>query len=216
MDALVRSYAAVDDGDLMLCPEHGVAYQRDMAAGRVEYDADYWRRLLDYEGTPIERALNAGRVALVDEYAGPGALVCDVGIGGGTFIRARRGPTWGTDVNPVALAWLRERGLWATELAAFDALTFWDVLEHVEDPGTYLDQVRPGALVFASLPVFADLTRIRASRHYRPGEHLYYWTEPGFVAWMAGRRFRCFDRRDFETAAGRDSIRTFAFRKGLA
>lgn len=216
MDPVVASWPAVADGDLMLCPEHGVAWQRDMTAGRVEYGAAYWQRYLDYEGTAIERALNAGRVALVDEYAGPGALICDVGVGAGTFIRTRRGPTWGTDVNPVALAWLRDRGLWATELAAFDALTFWDSIEHVEAPGIYLDQVRPHALVFASLPIFATLAEIRRSRHYRPGEHLYYWTAPGFVAWMAARRFHCFDRRDFETAAGRDSIRTFCFRKGRA
>jgi len=60
-------------------------------------------------------------------------------------------------------------------------------------------------------PIFPDLTAIRASKHYRPGEHLYYFTEDGLVRWMALHGFLLRERNDFETRAGRDSILSFAF-----
>ena len=53
----------------------------------------------------------------------------------------------------------------------FNAFTFWDVLEHVENPESYFGWMRDGAVVFVSLPVFDDLNQVRASKHYRPNEH---------------------------------------------
>lgn len=215
MDALVARFDAIPDGDLMLCPMRGVAYQTDMAAGRVPYAADYWEKYRSYEGSEIARRINAGRVALVDRHAGAAASVVDVGIGSGEFIRSRPGPTFGTDVNPLARQWLCAGARWASRLDAFGAFTFWDVLEHLEDPDVYLRQIPDGSYLFACLPIFGRLVDVRSSRHYKPGEHLYYWTEPGFVAWMEERRFALLERADFETAAGRDGIVSFAFHRTL-
>lgn len=212
MDAVIASYAAIEDGDLMLCPAHGVAYQRDMSV-KVAYDESYFNKYRSYEDQAIANAINAGRIALVNKHAGENTLVLDVGIGSGEFVR-KRPRTLGTDVNPVAIRWLQERGLWwGSSLMSFRAVTFWDVLEHVETPADYLDQIPPGGLIFTSLPIFEDLAQIRSSRHYRPGEHLYYWTEAGFIAWMAWHGFTPLSREFFETRAGRASILSFALRK---
>ena len=54
---------------------------------------------------------------------------------------------------------------------------------------------------------------IRDSKHYRPGEHLYYFTELGFAQWMARHGFELLEVSNFETKAGRDSILSFAFRR---
>lgn len=212
MDSIVASHPSVPDGDLMLCPEHGVAYQADMTV-EVPYDEAYFDKYIQYEGSEIAQALNAGRVALVNKWAGRSGGVVDVGIGSGEFIKSRGGWTWGHDVNPKAVAWLKERGLWRKDLSAASAVTFWDVLEHVREPDGYFEQLCCGALFFTCLPIFDDLTQIRKSKHYRPNEHFYYWTEAGFVHWMTAKGFDLLDRQDFETQAGREAILSFAFRK---
>lgn len=210
MDRFVASFASVADGELALCHEQGVAYQIDQSA-LVDYGEDYFEKCRGYEGQSIAEKINAGRVALVARHFGPGRL-CDVGIGSGEFIR-RRPYTFGTDVNPTAIAWLKETGRLATDLDSFGAFSFWDVLEHVPEPEGYLKHCYLQAFVFVSLPIMASLDRIRESRHYRPGEHLYYWTEAGFVSWMGLHGFRLLESTDFESQAGRESIRSFAFRR---
>lgn len=214
MDKLIKRFAAEADGDLMLCHNRGVAYQRDMRAQRVTYDASYFDKCAGYEDQEIARKINAGRIDLVNKYAGDAAKVLDVGIGSGEFIK-KRPNTWGTDINPRAIEWLAANGRFAERFEDFTAFTFWDVIEHVEDPEHYFRAMPEGSLLFTSVPVFADLKLIRESRHYRPGEHLYYWTDQGFVDWMALHRFKLLERQDYETRAGRDSIVSFAFAKSL-
>ena len=57
------------------------------------------------------------------------------------------------------------------------------------------------------------LRAVRASKHYRPGEHLLHFTEEGFVAWMRMHGFQLLECSDFEMQAGRESILSFAFRR---
>ncbi len=213
MDRIIEGFAAVADRDLMLCPDHGAAYQRDMGT-LVPYDAAYFDKYVGYEGQDVAIKINEGRVAIVDRHCFAGSKVCDIGIGSGEFIRSRPN-TFGHDVNPKAIDWLKSQGLWAAALGAFNAFTFWDVIEHVPEPDSYFRHVPAGGYLFTSLPIFKYLHRIRESRHYRPNEHLYYWTQAGFVAWMALNRFRLLERQNFEIAAGRDSIWSFAFRRDL-
>lgn len=205
MDRFIRLAADTVDGDLTV--GRFVAYQTDMTI-RCEYDETYFNKCAGYEGQTIARKINAGRAALVNKYWG--GRVCDVGIGCGEFIRARP-MTYGTDVNHVALKWLRENGKEA--IGDFTAYTFWDVLEHVPKPEEYLDRIPVGGLLFTSIPIFDDLGKIRESKHYRPGEHLYYFTDHGLVSWLALHGFELLERQSFEIEAGRDSIFSYAFRR---
>lgn len=209
MDRFIATLAAEPDEDLMLCLADGIAYQADMTA-RVEYDAAYFDKCAGYEGAPIAQAINAARIGLVARhYAG---RLCDVGIGSGEFITQRGAGTYGFDVNPRAVEWLRERAL-LIGLRGFGAYSFWDVLEHVQTPAEYLDHVPLHGYLFTSLPIFTDLHSIRASRHYRPGEHLYYFTDEGFIGWMAAHGFGVIEANDDETRAGREAIRSYAFKR---
>lgn len=211
LDRFIAAMPVEEDDDLMLCREHGVAWQADRAH-RVNYGAEYFDKCKGYEGAPIAEKINAGRVALVARHFGGGPLV-DVGIGSGEFIRTRP-CTWGYDVNPLAAEWLKRRELWAGgKLMDFSAFSWWDVIEHVPEPEQYLRHVPLHGFAFFSLPIFHALGGIRLSRHYRPGEHLYYWTEEGFVRWMETHGFRLLERADFEIQAGRESILSFAFRR---
>ena len=202
----------------MLCEEFGVAYQADMSARR-EYDDSYMDKVRAYEGSEIARKVNAGRVSMLMRQLGPnvrGLRALDIGAGTGEFIRAAITAGFvamGCDVMPAAKRALCESGLWCSEPAWFDAVTMWDTIEHMEDPGKVLDAIPAGARLFVSIPVFEDLHAIRESKHYRPGEHLYYWTADGFVSWLGLRGFVCKEASDHETVAGRESIGAFAFRR---
>lgn len=194
----------------MFCRDHGVAYQADMT-NLVAYDEPYYAKCSSYEDTEIALKINAGRIALVAKHYGSNWLV-DVGIGSGEFIK-KRPNTYGYDVNPVAIEWLKRNDLWAGFLSDHSAFSFWDVIEHCETPEQYLKCVPLHGFAFFSLPIFYGLGGIRASKHYRPGEHLYYWTEAGFVHWMTQHGFMLLEQQSFEIDAGRESIYSFAFKR---
>ncbi len=218
MDRFIAQYPATLDRDLMICEDHGVAYQADMDAPGVSYDESYFDNYVRLEGAPIAVKLNAGRVGLVNRFVGAKGFVVDIGIGSGEFIRSRGVNTYGVDVNPKARAWLESTGRWAADLSpGFDAYTFWDVIEHIKDPNEYFQHIPDGGHLFTSIPIFTDLKWVRQSRHYKPGEHLYYFTTKGFIDWMRRYGFELLDCLTFETDAGRDSILSFAFqRRALA
>lgn len=218
MDSLIKRFDVVADDDLLLCEHRGVAYQRNMARGRIPYDAAYFEHFRSYAGSATENALNAGRCAMVARHAPAGAKMLDIGIGSGAFVQAAAACGFharGFDINAQAVTWLKNVGFYADDPREFDVLTFWDSIEHIEDPQLLLKNVQRGALLFAAIPVFEDLRQVRASKHYKPGEHLYYWTSDGFVEWMALRGFRLLERSSHETDAGRESIGAFAFRRDL-
>lgn len=209
MDRFIGSYPAMRDGDLMLCPDHGVAYQHDQS-DLVAYDEAYYAKCASYEGQEIANKINAGRVALVDKHFGGKAV--DVGIGSGEFIRSRPN-TYGHDVNPAGMEWLKRNDLWVDKITGFGGVTFWDVIEHIPTPEDYFKQIGLHCWVFCSVPIVYALGGIRLSKHYRPSEHLYYWTADGFVEWMERHGFSSVEMADFEIEAGRESIYSFAFKR---
>lgn len=218
MDRLIVRFDALKDGDLMLCPHRGVAYQRDMTKGRMRYDAAYLANYDSYAIGPIADALNRARVAMLMRHAAAGAAVLDVGAASGRFVREAQAAGFdakGYDVIPEAVERLQAAQMYAENARDFDAVTMWDSIEHMDIPELWLRRVNRGALLLAAIPVFEDLARVRESKHYKPGEHFFYWTQQGFVEWMAFYGFRMIEQSSHETDAGRESIGAFAFRKDL-
>lgn len=210
MDRFIAALPAKPDADLMLCHDFGVAYQADRKH-QVAYDAAYFDKCAGYEGQEIAEQINAGRIALVNKYVGM-AKVVDVGIGSGEFIK-KRPNTWGHDVNPVAIDWLKREGKWAPNLSGFAGVTMFDVIEHVDEPAVYFKQIKLHGFLFCSIPLFYSLGGIRLSKHYRPGEHLYYFQSHGFEGWMERHGFMCLEQQTFEIDAGRESIYSYAFKR---
>lgn len=218
MDRLIKYFDAERNADLRICPARGIAYQKDMTVGRVPYDAAYLAKCASYDGSPIAVAVNAGRCALLSRHLYEGASVIDIGAGSGAFVRDAAASGFnakGFDIIPETAKRLRDAGVYADDVSQFDAVTLWDSIEHMEAPELCLRSVRAGAKLFVSVPVFDDLYKIRESKHYRPGEHLYYWTAQGFIDWMALYGFRLLEQSAHETDSGRDSIGAFAFCRDL-
>ncbi len=204
----------IEDGDLMLDMAQGMAWQRDMSAGRVIYNDAYFRKYLDYENTAVGIALNAGRLAMLKRHCPAHGRVLDYGAGCGTFVRLAREAGYrarGYDINPATVEALAKMGAYSEAFSEFDTVTFWDSLEHIECPERALSRIHESAHVLAAIPIFVDLRRIRESKHYRPGEHLYYWTPGGFIGWMKTQGFRFLEGSGHEVEAGRASIGAFAF-----
>ncbi len=182
---------------------------------RVEYDDDYFDKYTAFAETSIDHEIKEARVALVRKYECESVL--DVGIGCGAFIEECKGNATGFDVMPKAVEWLNDRGLFRSPYAisgnAPDAITCWDSLEHVEFPRDLLRCVQPGKHLFVSLPIFNSLDDVYASKHYRPGEHLTYWTDSGIRSFASREGLVCLDANRMETDLGRESIGTYVFKR---
>ena len=218
---MVEQFSA---GRLTWWPQLGLGHY-PVAAGVEPYDQEYFDRFARDAATPLGLSLMQGRVNFVDQHY-QGMLV-DVGIGSGAFIEQREGSkdwdysnchlnpvTYGYDVNPAGIKWLEdnERSWDVYRDPPVDAMTLWDVLEHIPDYRPLLANVRQW--LFVSLPIFNDAYHVLRSKHFRPTEHCWYFTRDGLLYAMNLCGFGLVAESDFETALGREDIGTFAFKRG--
>ncbi len=173
------------------------------------YDENYFKNYQKITDTEIGRKLNACRIDLVKSIKKESETICDVGIGSGVFCKEFGS---GFDINPFAVKWLKENNLFADPFEQeFDYLSFWDVLEHIEDPREILKKAKIG--VFISMPIYKSFDHILNSKHLKPNEHVYYFTVGGLCNFMLDNCFELlyFDKR--ETEIGRDEIGSFFFKR---
>ena len=174
-----------------------------------QYDLAYWDKYVSYRSNPIGEKLMKARADLVGKYT-EGDVV-DIGIGSGHFIDVRKSRTFGYDVNPQAIRWLLDRGLWWDPYFRDpDAITCWDSLEHMNRPDALVRCAKN--LIFVSIPIFMDAGHAARSKHYRPDEHFWYFTRNGLVGWMKRYGFQLLEENKMETDLGREDIGTFVFK----
>lgn len=174
----------------------------------MDYSGPYFKKYQALDATPMGEALTRARVAMVRRHY-QGSVV-DIGIGGGRFVLDA--DSWGYDVNAEAVAWLHANGRYFDLYAnPTEAICCWDSLEHIPEPEKLLAQV--GEWVFVSMPVYVSQLDCLNSKHYKPGEHLWYWTQNGLIAWFARQGFGCVEINERESELGREGITSFAFRR---
>jgi 2-polyprenyl-3-methyl-5-hydroxy-6-metoxy-1,4-benzoquinol methylase len=140
-------------------------------------------------------------------YVRPPARVLDVGCGNGEFLAIARDAGYqglGVDVSAAAGDLCRQRGL-AIEIgdfrtmtvgapdARFELITFWDVVEHLPDPGSFLERAHellaPGGYALiktprtsaASVAVAGTVPRLAGALLSAPS-HVQYFSEAGLAA----------------------------------
>jgi len=172
------------------------------------YDASYWETYRERDKGPVADELNFERIMLVRRHF-QGMDLVDVGIGGGRFVNEMACLGW--DVNPYAVEWLRQSGaLRDPRSQPVEAVTMWDSIEHMVDPGEILRNVRSWA--FISTPIYKGPGDAINSKHFKPGEHLWYFTVGGLCEFMRVHGFALFESNEME-CKWRESIGSFAFRR---
>lgn len=204
--------------NLIWLPAKGYGYY-PVTAGIEPYDDGYFEEYVRRADTQVGRGITDFRVGLVDKFTS--GEVLDVGIGCGAFIEARnqkiefyRRRTLGYDVNPRGIDWLHKRGLWKDwrEAESIPSVTLWDVLEHLPAPHELLDKVEK--FVFVSLPIFEGPKDVLKSRHYKPAEHVWFFTRNGFYGWAWEYGFEVLDETWMESCKfKRDSVATFVLKR---
>ena len=173
------------------------------------YDAAYFKKYEHYDRTKLGCNLTDARLAFVRKHYFKGSLV-DIGIGGGLFVLTAN--CRGYDINPHARAWLAAQERFVNpSLVAVDAMTFWDSMEHMDYPELLIQNARQW--VFVSMPIYRSKEHCLGSKHFRPGEHVWYFTKHGLAVFMLQMGFELVAVADFETRLGREDILTFAFQR---
>lgn len=194
---------------LLWSPEKGYGWHSRPA---MLYSGDYFAHYQKLDNTKMGALLTRARLELVGKYCKPIDTV-DIGIGGGRYVQESGG--WGYDVCADAVTWLRDNGYYRNPysdvMGDVKAITCWDSLEHIPDPRALLAQVREW--LFVSLPVFEDADDVLSSKHYKPGEHLWYFSSTGFINWCAEQGFECVEMNRVESDLGREGIMSFAFKR---
>jgi SAM-dependent methyltransferase len=130
----------------------------------------------------------------IEGEVGPGRIL-DVGCATGDFLKVARGRGWqvlGADPS-VAREQVEAEGIALVgttvhdaevEPGSLDAVTFWDVLEHITDPVADLTRarrlLRPGGVLALTVPDSANLVARASGRRWfgykTAGEHLQFFT----------------------------------------
>ena len=176
--------------------------------GGPSCEKDFWSEYRQLDQTNVGKVLTAMRHEYLNKHtcAPEFGDVLDVGVGGGAFCISV--PCMGTDIDLDALAWLEENEqLWDQSEVA--TMTFWDSIEHIRHPGELLNKCR--GTVLLSTPIYRDFEHCINSKHYKPGEHLWYFTDRGLKIFMAEAGFMCVDQNRMEESVGREDIGTYAF-----
>jgi len=200
---------AVHGGSLVWLPELGWGYANPDSAD-FKYDKDYFQHYVSVSNTAMGERLTAARLEIVKRHTD--GEVVDIGIGAGLFVERRGACTFGFDINQASVNWLKERGLFIDPYKqVIDSATFWDSLEHIVDPRKLLDNIKRFA--FVSMPIYDDVAHLLKSKHFKKGEHVYYFTFDGLIRWMKRYGFECIENNRVETDLGRKDIGSFVFRR---
>jgi hypothetical protein len=198
-----------DLGDLRGCRACGHIFQYPPIV-TARYDAQYVGR---YDAYPTE-GISLLRLAFLEGYVRGGRLL-DVGYGNGAFIRVAEAAgfaAFGYDVHGEDYG-IAEIDIHA-DASEWDVVTFFDSLEHFADLQPVRALFERTRFVMVSVPQRPpDFPGDRAWRHYRPGEHLHYFSEASLQRLVARPLLAASNVEDIirRPAQGRPNILTCLF-----
>lgn len=192
------------------------------------YGEAYYKEYALRSSSPMGKKLTQARCAMIQRHMTAG-LLFDIGSGMGDvpahLLQESDIEAYGEDINPHFKKTLHDRGLTGRQLDdpstnaiphtfqnyhGTKAISFFDSLEHLDSITPILDIPD---LVFASLPILPQNTKLTSWKHYKPGEHHWYWSYPGFTKMMRHLGFTLLETNATESHLGRQDVLSFAFKK---
>lgn len=137
------------------------------------YDAAYHKKFFDRAQTELGRRIYQTRWDFVQRHVPEGGRLLDYGCASGAFHKAapKGFLTEGYDVNPhTGFSKTLDLGF-----EHFEIVTMWDSIEHLHNPVGKIQELMPEWLFITTPNLESVRGDIHAWKHYRPGEHLYYF-----------------------------------------
>ena len=66
----------------------------------------------------------------------------------------------------------------------YDLVCFWDVLEHIEDLTQVKSLIEKSGYTAITVPIKPENVEMEKWKHYKPGEHVRYYTFEDMINWM--------------------------------
>ena len=139
-----------------------------MITDSIKYDTDYYYKMLRMYG-PTGSGIARTRWDFVGEF-GP-RTVLDYGSGLGFFAAlAPEGVVVDTyDIGPYVTTGIRHE--------KYDMVCLWDVLEHLPDFQCLDEHLKFSDYVALTVPMLPEGKELLTWKHFKPGEHLHYFTQ---------------------------------------
>lgn len=186
------------------------------AAEKELYPEDYYRKMSGFSRA-LELLFLGERRAAVESRKARGSIL-DVGCGSGEFLRVMSAAGWavaGVEPSPsgaaaappgVTLGTLESAGL---PDDSFDAVTMWQVLEHVPDPAAALSAARKmlkddGVLLVSVPNIRSFQSRLGRERwfHLDLPRHIWHFSPPTLLRLLERSGFRVAEMRHFSMEYG--------------
>jgi SAM-dependent methyltransferase len=175
---------SLDLENITICKSCG--YGRPLLQTPMQYDEAYEKKYLAYP----EDEINKIRLSFIPY---PGSIL-DYGCGSGSFVKAarkRKYTAYGYDVNNFT-ADLRPPKKFKPHI-----ITAWDSFEHLTDKQQtdFFKIAESAKFIILSVPDFSTPTKNKTLsqwRHYRPQEHLHYYTRKALTIRFESEGFNFF------------------------
>lgn len=163
------------------------------------YDQSYLAEYRRRGETELGRKINRERWSLVQRYMPHSSQILDWGCGDGAFIRSKENGHYvdGYDINPNSPFYDNHR----LYLGRWDAVTLWDVIEHLKHPSDFLRKLRTEWL-FISTPNVASVNGavLKDWKHWKPEEHQHLFSEASLYRMLSRTGFRVIEISNEEGA----------------
>jgi len=136
----------------------------------VLYQLDYYERMLRNNSTTSEQISYIRWEFLIANITDPIRVLLDFGSGVGWF-RAHR--PLSIEVDSFDIGSYPQTGILHKE---YDVVCLWDVLEHIANFELIHSILNSTRYVALTIPIKPRKTSLACWKHYKPGEHLHYFT----------------------------------------
>ena len=169
-----------------------------------------------YDAYPTTEAMSYLRLGYLKSFCPKGKLL-DVGYGNGSFVKAALKAGFDAYGNDVHHADYGVREVELENHENWDVVTFFDSLEHFPDFRVVRGLARRAKWILVSFPCRPRwFPHKRDWKHYRPGEHLHYFTLCSLATlFYTHTLYTCVDLEDTirgRLSGGEQSIQTALFK----